>query len=534
MVADVQLQDMLPYLDIPTLVDGKYNIVESEPNDDIQNCVDEFVERAKNIRNGIVDPSEDNMLKICHDAKLVSTDIRMLYPDAEPDPQSKLYRCIENVYQIWRDTADNRGTQVVFSDIGVPNGGKGFDVYQFIKDGLVAKGVPAEEICFIHDAKNEKDRNDMFQDLRNGVKRVIIGSTEKMGTGTNIQTRLYALHEIDVPWRPSDVEQREGRILRQGNMYDKVQIFRYVTKGTFDAYNWSIIENKQKFISQVMTNGDVARTCTDIDEAVLNYAEMKAIASGDPLIKEKMEVEAEITRLNLLKRSYTSERYQLERDFKQVLPDRIERLEAAIGKFKEDIVIRDSSSIFQKGMAPSSTTGSVAGGENSEEYDSPFVMTFRNREYTERKEVGELICNLIKQLPVDGKPVPFGEYAGFSLSAYKTTGVATSDIEAKIDISGNMKYTINASVSSDIGNVVRIQNAMKGIEKHLAEYEQRLQEAQGALVASKEEFEKPFSKENELASLLERQRELMDLLSVEDTDPEECVDVLPKLRHARV
>lgn len=289
MIADIQTQDMLPYLKIPTLVDGKYVIVESQPNDDIKACVDEFVERAKRIHDGAVAPTEDNMLKVCHDAKLISTDIRMLYPDAQPDVDSKLYKCVDNVYRIWEQTKADRAAQVIFSDIGVPTDDKEkFCVYRFIKDCLVEKGIPADEICFIHDAKNDKERSDMFADLCSGVKRIIIGSTEKMGTGTNIQERLYAMHEIDVPWRGSDVVQREGRILRQGNMYDEVYIFRYVTKGTFDAYNWSIIENKQRFISQVMTNGDVARNCEDIDEAVLNYAEMKAVASGNPLIKEKM------------------------------------------------------------------------------------------------------------------------------------------------------------------------------------------------------------------------------------------------------
>lgn len=511
MVADVQLE--LPYLNIPKLAGGKYDIVESEPNQDIKDCVDSFVERAEAVRNGTVDPSTDNMLKICHDAKLVSTDIRMLYPDAVPDSDSKLYKCIENVYSVWNETMENRGVQVIFSDVGVPNSGNGFNVYQFIKNGLVKKGVPAEEICFIHDCKNEKERNDMFQDLRNGVKRVIIGSTEKMGTGTNIQTRLCAMHEIDVPWRPSDVEQREGRILRQGNMYSDVHIFRYVTKGTFDAYNWSIIENKQKFISQVMTTGDVARTCTDVDETVLNYAEMKAIASGNPLIKEKMEVDAEVTRLNLLKRNYMSNLYRLEKNIKHVLPDQIERTESIVTRIRKDIEIRNESRLYQLTSMIQTTDIS-----DSEEKDDkrPFCMTYKGKEVSERKEAGELLGKLIKSVPADGTSVLFGEYAGFKISVIKSLSFLDSGIEVKFEISGNMRYTVNASNGSDIGNIIRIQNAVSGLESKLKESEQKLQEYQNALISSKEEYEKPFSKQEDLDRLLARQKELNDLLTIPD------------------
>lgn len=520
MVADVQLE--LPYLNIPKLVDGKYDIVESEPNQDIKDCVDSFVERAEAVRNGSVDPSTDNMLKICHDAKLVSTDIRMLYPDAIPDSGSKLYKCVENVFSIWNETMENRGVQVIFSDVGVPNSGKGFNVYQFIKDELIKKGVPAAEICFIHDCKSEKDRNDMFQDLRNGVKRVIIGSTEKMGTGTNIQTRLCAMHEIDVPWRPSDVEQREGRILRQGNMYNEVHIFRYVTKGTFDAYNWSIIENKQKFISQVMTSGDVARTCTDVDETVLNYAEMKAIASGNPLIKEKMEVDAEVTRLNLLKRNYMSNLYSLERNIKHVLPDQIERTEGIVDRIRKDIQVRNESSLYQQ-----TSMFQTDDHTDSDEKDDkrPFCMLYKGKEVTERKEAGELLGNLIKSIPADGNSVMFGEYAGFKISVKKALSVFDSGIDVKFEITGNMRYTINASNGSDIGNIIRIQNAVSGLESKLKESELKLQEYNNALLSSKEEYEKPFSKQSELDRLLCRQKELNDLLSVpDDKNLEEVVE----------
>ena len=523
MVADIQTQDMLPYLKIPKLVDGKYKIIESEGNDDIKACVDEFVERAKNVRDGNVDPTVDNMLKICHDAKLVSTDIRMYIPDAEADPESKLYKCVENVYRIWKETEKDKAAQVIFSDLGVPTSDKEkFVVYQFIKDELIKKGIPAEEICFIHDAKNDKQRNDMFADVRNGVKRIILGSTEKMGTGTNIQDRLYALHEIDVPWRPSDVEQREGRILRQGNMYDFVEIYRYVTKGTFDAYNWSIIENKQKFISQIMTNGDVARNCADIDEAVLNYAEMVAISSGNPLIKEKMTVDAEVSRLNLLKREFTSERYRLEKELVQILPERKEKFEHIISNIEKDIARRDASDLYQTGTVQEAL---IDGQADDQEENSPFSMKIHDVVITERKQAGEIIKDLMTKIEGDGKVITFGEYASFPIGISKSRSLFSDGWKIEFSVLGSMTYTVEANSLSDLGNVTRIQNAVKGFEKHLSEYKQKLSEVETALVSTKEEFERPFAKEEELQKLLQRQQELSDLLSVETPAEEKSNEV---------
>lgn len=513
MVADIKTQKDLPYLEVPKLVDEKYDIIESEPNDDIVACVDSFVERAKAVRNGEVDSTEDNMLKICHDAKLVSTDIRMLYPSLEPDPQSKLYKCVDNVYQIWLETMDNKGAQVIFSDIGVPNGGKSFNVYQFIKDELVQKGIPAEEICFIHDAKNDKERSDMFQDVRNGVKRVIIGSTEKMGTGTNIQTRLYALHEIDVPWRPSDVEQREGRILRQGNEYENVRVIRYVTKGTFDAYNWSIIENKQRFISQIYTNDEIARSCTDIDEAVLNYAEMAAIASGNPLIKEKMEVDAEVSRLQLLKRNYTANRYRLEKNYLQILPERKENILSMLDKINKDIELRNSSPLYAN--IKDSITTSETDEFKAEDDNSPFLMSINGMIFTERKKAGELIKAMIKKIPLDGKNVDIGEYAGFTIGVSKM--LRFDELQVTITVTGNCQYTINGSVDGDIGNIIRIQNGIKKLEDQQQHYEIKLQEVNAELLSTKEEYEKPFTKEEQLSELLVRKQELDELLLEEES-----------------
>jgi len=279
----------------------------------------------------------------------------------------------------------------VFSDIGVPNGNKSFNVYQFIKNELIQKGVPDYEICFVHDAKNDKERQDMFQDVCSGAKRIIFGSTEKLGTGTNIQTRLVALHEIDVPWKPSEVEQREGRILRQGNMNKVVRIFRYVTKGTFDAYNWSIIENKQKFISQVMTGGEVARSCADVDEAVMNYAEMKAVASGNPLIKEKMDVDADVSKLQLLKRSFNSNKYKLEMDLQKSLPEKRDNVIILIDKLKKDIDLRNQSDLYAN-----LNIENLRSDDNTESF--PFSMNFNGIEITERRKAGEMIQGMLVNL----------------------------------------------------------------------------------------------------------------------------------------
>lgn len=527
-MADVQLQENLPYLDIPKLKDGKYTIVESEKTDVISHYVESFCDRAQAVRDRVVDPSTDNMLKICHDAKLLSTDIRMLDPDALPDTNSKLYKCVENVYRIWQETDDIKGTQVIFSDIGTPNGNKGsFNVYQFIKDELVKKGVPEGEVCFIHDAKNDTQRENMFQDVRNGIKRIIIGSTEKMGTGTNIQTRLCALHEIDVPWRPSDVEQREGRILRQGNMNDEVEILRYVTKGTFDAYNWSILENKQKFISQVMTNGEVSRNCEDIDIALLNYGEMKAISSDNPLIKEKMEVDSAVMKLQLVKKSFTSNKYRFEKNLYEILPMKKEKLEHSIKQIREDIATRNSSSVFANFDAQSSLEldNEFLTFENTEDADKiEFVMTIKGELYTERKKAGDMIQSLFSKMDTTGRLVDFGEFAGFTIGAIKRVGLF-GDTEHLLVINGSHNYTIETNGKADIGHVIRIINAVKKLDKTLAEYEERLVEVNAALESTKAELEKEFPKEAELKQLLQRQSELNELLFVKDEDDKEVAYV---------
>jgi len=307
-------------------------------------------------------------------------------------------------------------------------------------------------------------------------------------------------------------------------MYDKVHVLRYVTKGTFDAYNWSIIENKQKFISQVMTDGEVARSCTDIDEAVLNYAEMAAIASGNPLIKEKMEVDSEVAKLQLLKRSYTSNRYKLEKDYKEVIPNRIENYKDLIEKVKADIELRNKSPLFSEGVATfdqSSLIEEIGVEAAAKDDTTPFAMNFQGKEIDERKKAGEMILNMVKKVPADGKTVIFGEYAGFTIGVCKRTSFMSGDVEPEIVIGGNMNYTIKPSLTSEIGTVMRIQNAIvRDLDKELRSYEMKLNEAELALEASQKEFEKPFPKEDELSKLFQRQQELVELLSDKDETEE--------------
>lgn len=487
--------------------------IRTEIEEAVKYYMDSFLKRADAIHNGSVDPSVDNMLKICHDAKFLSTDIRMLDPTEPADTNGKLYKCCENVYKMWEETGDKKGAQVIFSDIGVPNGDDNrFNVYQFIKDKLVELGIPAEEICFVHDAKNDKDKENMFNDVNNGVKRVILGSTNKLGTGTNIQARLISLHEIDVPWKPAEVEQREGRIIRQGNMYKEVHIYRYVTKGTFDAYNWGIIENKQKFISQI-TNGEVGRECTDIDETVLNYAQMKAAASDNPLIKEKMEIDAEVTRLQLIKRNFTHNKYKLQSNFEKVIPKKIEKIKNTIELVTKDIELRNSNPFFssREENQYDISAPEVEIAKLSENDASAFAMKLNGITYDKRVEAGEYIKLMFSTLSINDGTKEIGEYMGFKIHIFKTPSIDRTELSIKL--CGNYEYNIDvSSANAAVGTVIKIENAVKKLDNVLNELQMRLEAVENDLVATKAEYEKPFAKEEELQKLLKRQEELNEIL----------------------
>ena len=408
-VADVQTADMLD-LPVPALRGGKPLIVESEPDWYVEQVMEEFVRRAEAIRAGTVNPSADNFLKITGEARLLGTDARLLERDAPNNPGGKLNKAVENVAaEYFAGNKDGKiGCQLIFSDIGTPKAawtpdweeqvkkGGQFDIYNYLKTGLVKKGIPAGEIAFVHDAKTDAQREALFKDMRAGRKKILIGSTDQCGTGVNVQDHVTAMHHIDCPWKPSCIEQREGRGLRQGNENGEVAVYRYVTKGTFDAYSWSLVENKQRFISQVMTSRAVSRTCEDIDEATLSYAEIKAVATGNPLIREKMELENDVQRLKTLKGSYDSRRYALEDNIMIRYPKLIKAAETKLACVKEDAKAVEAALLAEP----------------------DFAVTVGDIRYTERTDGGTAILEAATKCP-RGESVKIGSFKGFALLVEK-------------------------------------------------------------------------------------------------------------------
>lgn len=483
--ADIQTADILN-LPVPKLRNDKYEIITSEPNDFIMDMMGTFAERAKSIRDGRVDPSDDNMLKLTLEARLLGTDARLFNKNAPNDEDSKINRCAQLVNEIYNNTSEKKGTQIIFSDIGTPSDNPDkFTVYGELVSLLKEKGIPSEQICVIHDAKTELQKQAMFKDLLEGKKRIIIGSTPKMGTGTNIQDRLVALHHIDCPYRPSDIEQREGRILRQGNLNKEVDIVRYVTKNTFDAYLWQIVENKQRFISQVMTSKVILRSCDDIDEAVLSYAELKAIASGNPLIKEKIEIDNDISKLQMLKTGYRKEQYKLQDDININIPKAIKLTEEKISNIKEDTEL-------VKNMA------------------AEFAMIIKGRTFDERKKAGEFLHGFGKEVTANiNKEFEIGSMHGFAVSLkYDAWHNKINAI-----LHNKHKYTIELE-ESPVGSIVRLENAIDSIPKLLQAEEIKLEAHITNLINSKKAFGVPFPKEDELQRKLKRQTELNGELEI--------------------
>lgn len=487
-IADVQLPDMLK-LPIPKLRNGKYNIIVSEPNEFIRKRMATFADRAEAIRDGSVKPFIDNMLKVTNEARLLGTDPRLLDPKAPNDPASKVNQCVEKVYEEYVSSKDIKGTQIIFCDIGTPNKDKRWSVYDYIFEELVRFGVPEEEICFIHDAKTERQREKLFEDLRNGTRRIILGSTAKMGTGVNIQTRLIAQHDLDCPWRPSDLEQRAGRTLRQGNMNDEVAMYRYVTKDTFDPYNWQLVEQKQKFIAQVMTNKTIDRTCEDIDETVLSYAEVKALATGNPYIKEKMDIDTEVARLKMLKAGFLNEKYKYEDGFHRKYPEQITDYKAKIAATEQDIILRESYPI----------------GEDD------FHINLCGSVFTERSRAGE---TLLAIMTMNELPKEIGMFRGFHLLSISSE---TSQNRGNIIVKGNRSYTMDLGTSG-VGNIYRLENLLNGLEEKLEMLNDNLNIAQDNLKEAKTNCNKNFIYEEELLNKTKRQSELNQLLELDKKD----------------
>ena len=487
-VADVQTSDMLD-LDVPALRDGKAIIVESEPDWYVKQVMEDFVVRAERIRNGGVDPSEDNFLKITHEARLLGTDARLIDKDAPNNPDGKLNKVAENVFTEYEKAkADGRiGCQLIFSDIGTPGADKDFTVYDYLKDTLIQYGIPAEEIAFIHDAKTDAQRDVLFKEMRTGKKKVLIGSTDKCGTGVNVQTHLVALHHVDCPWKPSSIEQREGRGIRQGNENDEIAVYRYVTKGTFDAYNWSLVENKQRFISQVMTSKAVSRSCEDIDEATLSYAEIKAVATGNPLIKEKMQLDNDVQRLKLLKASYDNQRYGLQDNFMIRYPKLIKAAKEKLVCVREDIKARDAELIS----------------------NPDFAITIGKFIFTERVDGGTKLLETISKCKT-GETTSVGQFHGFELLAEKNfLGINY------LVLRGKTEYKVELS-TSPVGNMVKLENSFAGIHENEDFLLKKIEQYENDMEASKAEYEKPFAHEDELQEKLSRQIELNAQLDLEN------------------
>lgn len=488
--ADIQTAEMLK-LPVP---EAENITVVTKPSEFQKELVAELGERAEDVRNRLVEPKEDNMLKITSDGRKLALDQRLAFAELPDDPDSKINACVKNVLQVWQDTEPQKGAQLVFCDLSTPRGDGSFNVYDDIKQKLMAQGVPPEQIAFIHDAKTETQKAELFSKVRKGQVRVLLGSTSKMGAGTNVQKRLAALHHLDCPWRPADIEQREGRILRQGNDFKKVRIFKYVTEGTFDAYNWGLIENKQKFIGQLMSGKNPSRSCEDVDEAALSYAEVKALASGDPRIMEKTELDGQVTKLKLLKANHENQRYALEDKLIKFYPQAIKREQELIAALEADIKHLEAHTPADK---------------------EHFSMTVLGQTYTERKEAGQAIIHAYDQLKDLSDKVELGEYRGFPMTLW----VSDSGFSQKLQIT--LKHELSHSLepgSDPSGNITRIDNALdsmkENLQKHRAELANLLQQTEDAKV----EVKRPFPQEAELAEKSNRLNVLNVALNIGGKD----------------
>ena len=494
MSADIQTADML-HLPVPELVGGKPTNVVLQPSEVQKRMVKGLADRAEKVRSGKVQPTEDNMLRITNDGRKLALDQRLMNPLLPDDPGSKANACVDKVYEIWEKTKEQRSTQMIFCDLSTPKE-DGFDVYNDVRDKLVAKGIPKEEVQFIHDADTETKKAELFGKVRNGTVRVLMGSTQKMGAGTNVQTRLIALHHLDCPWRPADIAQRNGRMVRQGNLNKEVSIFIYVTESTFDSYSWQLVENKQKFISQIMTSKSPARSCEDLDEAALTYAEVKALAAGNPMIKEKMDLDIQVARLRTLKAAYTSQHYRLEDAIAVAFPRQIKGTEHRIRTFEQDI--------------------QTAKEHQSYDADKKLIFSIEldGKTYDKREDAGKALLGLVGAAARATKPVPVGHYAGFEITVeYKPlekvfhahlVGEATHTTELGNDAAGNM---------------IRFQNVVSALPQDLNRLHGSLEQLTKQLTNAEEELKQPFLQEQELSDKSARLAELDALLNVGNDAP---------------
>ena len=481
--ADVQTADMVK-LNVP---EAERHVVNLKPSDTTIELAEEIAERADRIYGGGVDSHIDNMLKVTSDGKKLALDPRCFVPTCKDEEGSKLNACAQNIYEIWSDTSDIKGTQIVFCDLSTPKSrfedyvyGTDFDAYNDLKYKLVQKGIPSEEIAFIHDANTEEQKQKLFDNVNSGRVRVLIGSTEKCGAGTNVQKRLVALHHLDTPYRPSDMEQREGRIIRQGNTNEKVQIFTYVTERTFDSYSYQVLENKQRFISQINKGDLTVREAEDIDETTLSYAEIKAITAANPKIKRKMEVDAEVARLRVLEGQYRKNLYALQDKIRKDYPEEVRKQELLIERVGKDIEMA-------KAIRPADPEA--------------FEISVNGKVYTDKKEGGKALMDALYSGKVD---TPVAEYCGFRISMNPMTFMAT---ERDITLAAEGQYILSIGESAS-GNLTRLENFVNDLSERKVRLEKRLEQLKSDLEIAKEQVEKPFEQAEQLSALLSEQAEL--------------------------
>ena len=505
-IADIKTSDQLK-LPVP---EAEYETVVLKPTEQQKEIVESLGERAEVVRNGGVDASVDNMLTITNDGRKLALDQRLVNELLPDNPESKIAVCAEKSYEIWKNTAAQKSAQLIFCDLSTPKGDGSFNVYDDLKQKLMEKGVPEKEIAFIHDANTEVKKTELFGKVKSGQVRFLIGSTAKMGAGTNVQDRLIALHHLDIGWKPSDLEQREGRIIRQGNHNKKVHIFRYVTESTFDSYMWQLIENKQKFISQIMTSKAPVRSCEDVDEAALSYAEVKALATGNPAVKEKMALDVDVAKLKLLKANHMNNQYRLEDDIARNFPQQIVKLMEIIDSYKADIAHFSERKITDP---------------------EQFSMEISGKVFTEKKEAGAALLAVCKDIKSVDAAMDIGSYQGFNMRIQFDSWSKEFILSVKHESVAKVRLGADA-----LGNITRINNLLESYPEKLAEAEQRLETVQEQMANAKEEVGKPFPKEEELSQKLERLSELNALLNMderEDTETEQSESKEKEERPAR-
>lgn len=489
-IADIKTADMLN-LPVP---EAKYHNIAVKPSEMQKEMVASLAERAEQVRGGGVDSSVDNMLKITNDGRKLALDQRMLN-DMLPDFEgSKINACVDNIYRIWKENADKKSAQLVFCDLSTPKNDGTFSVYNDIRKKLIERGIPESEVKFIHEADTDMKKKELFQKTRKGEVRVLLGSTQKMGAGTNVQDKLIALHDVDCPWRPSDLEQRSGRIVRQGNENPKVDIYRYVTEQTFDAYLYQLVEGKQKFASQIMTSKSPVRSAEDIDETALSYAEIKMLATGNPYIKEKMDLDIQVQKLKMLKSNFLSEKYGLEDKVIKFYPQQIAYLKSRVEGLTKDV---ETAKLHPKPID-----------------EQPLGMMVSGVSYSEKAEAGQAIINACKSMN-SPDAIPLGEYRGFQMELYFDTVQRNYVVKLKGETSRDVPLGDDAH-----GNIVRIDNGIERFEETLADTKNSLENTEKQFETAKQEIEKPFAKEEELKAKTARLDELNILLNMDKKENE--------------